>query len=230
MMSEAVMTLQRQGNSLLEEVSSLVVLDQESAAIASGYRQAVKGYLKRVEELTAPVIQATKQAVAAAMAQREGLRQPGVTAQTTLDQKLLAYDREVARQRAEAQRLAEEERQRLVDEAKLQAALDAEANGHPGQAEAILAAPEPPMPVLAPPAAMPEPAKTEGVWYRSTWEAHVVDFRALVQAWLDGKVPELALLPGQVALNDLARAKRSVDLGIPGVIGVEKRSVAGRAG
>jgi len=68
-----------------------------------------------------------------------------------------------------------------------------------------------------------EVPKVSGVGYRTTWSGELTDKAALIQAAASGNVQAAALLAvDQVALNRLATALKSTNLGVPGVRGVEK--------
>lgn len=83
------------------------------------------------------------------------------------------------------------------------------------------------MPIFTPPPQI-QPPKAEGVAFRSTWRADVVDLKALIMAVAAGKADVQCLTANQTYLNALARAQKSA-LAIPGVRAVEERTAAVRA-
>ena len=78
-------------------------------------------------------------------------------------------------------------------------------------------------------AATPYVPKVEGVSFRETWHAEVTDMGVLLSAILDGRAPIDAVEPAESWLNAQARARKSEDLGIPGVKGVKETSSSVRA-
>ena len=120
-----------------------------------------------------------------------------------------------ARALAEAARKQEEER-------KLAEAIAAEARGDKEEAEAIVSEPIEDVVVRV----EPEVAKIEGQFDRSSWSAECLDIEAtILWAAQDVKARACYLAHAQVALNAHARAKKSVDLGIPGVRGVKTTTI-----
>ena len=133
--------------------------------------------------------------------------------------KLLEYrqrkDQEAAeaRTKAEAAARAEAEKQR-----KKELALLAK-QGTKKQLREAKAAPLP----IAPVVVREEPQKISGVSFQTNWSAEVTDFKKLVKAVADGKVPLLALKPDQVWLNGRARADKDKFI-MPGVRAVGKKT------
>ena len=219
--------LKVQGESLAVEAGVLVIVDQPSFERASGMLRVVKDYLKKVEMLCEPVIRAAHSAHKAAVEQKRQLEEPALRAERAIKSVLTAYEQEQSRIRRDAELVAERERHRLEEDARLQAALEAEARGDAAVAENILVAPHPPIPVFSPPAIVLETPKAEGVSFRSQYRAEVTDLPLLIKAVAAGEAPIGALLPNLPMLNQMARAMKS-ELRIPGVRLIEERIAAVR--
>mgnify|MGYP001593207019 CR=1 FL=1 len=105
-----------------------------------------------------------------------------------------------------------------VPDRKLAEAIAAEARGDKEEAEAIVSEPIEDVVVRVEPAI----EKVEGSFDRSSWSAECFDLEAtILWAAQDVKARSCYLAHAQVGLNAHARAKKSVDLGIPGVRGVK---------
>lgn len=122
---------------------------------------------------------------------------------------------------------AEQERRRRADEARVQAELEArerdaretaalmaEEDGRPAEAETLLTQPSFVPPVQLPKASYVPPVA--GASSRGTWKAEVTDLTALLRAVAVGEVPVEALAANQTFLNQQARALKSA-LRYPGV-------------
>lgn len=120
---------------------------------------------------------------------------------------------------AEAERVAEEERQRLLKRADKQ-----EDVGHDIKASTLRTAAQQ---VVAP--AAPPPTKAAGAHEVTTWKAKLTDKTALIKAVAAGVVSESYLLPDMRALTEVARLEKKQDIGIPGVEGVSETGISSRA-
>lgn len=208
--------LQATGEALAVQAGTLMVTDQPSFELAGAMLQTVKGYRNRVGEILDPIIKKAHETHRQALEAKKKLEEPAVRAELAIKGALTAYEQEQARLRRQAEVLAEKERARLEEEARLQAALEAEARGDRKVAEKILEAPHPPAPVFTPPAILPAAPKAEGVSFRDQYRAEVTDLILLVKAVAAGEAPIGMLLPNLPMLNQMARALKE-ELRIPGV-------------
>jgi hypothetical protein len=245
MTTTAVETIQRDGDTLAQELAALVVQDAASYKVAGSYRVQIKAHLARIDDLTTPMLVAARANLKAAQEQDKALREPALAALKRIDALLSGYIEQERRAAAAAQAtVAEQQRQaqavadeiarqttaRLREEAAAARALDAEIQGVP--VESVPAPPVvvvKPAPVFVPPAIVAAPPKAEGVSSRELWGAEVTDFRALVQAVAEGTVEIAVLQPNTTVLNGLARTLRAA-LNLPGVTAVSKRIMAGGPG
>ena len=214
--------LRMRGSSLTDEVNALVITDAASFERAGGMLLAIKGFLARVAALFDPIDRAQIESRKVTIAQRKALEAPALALEATVKSRMVAHEQEQARIRREAEAIAEKERVRLEEEARLQAALEAEARGDVQVAENILEAPHPPTPVFTPPALVPAAPKAEGVSFRDSYRAEVTDLALLVKAVAAGEAPIAALLPNLPMLNQMARAMKE-ELRIPGVRVIAER-------
>lgn len=219
--------LQVQGESLATEAIGLLVTDQPSFELAGVMLQTVKGYLKKVGEVFDPIIRKAHETHHLSLEQKKKLEEPALRAERAIKMTMGTYEQAQDRLRRDAEALAEKERQRLADEAKLAAALEAEARGDDRGAERILAAPFTPTPIIVPVVQGPPPPKAEGVSFRSQYRAEVTDLALLVKAVAGGEAPVSTLQANLTALNGLARAMKE-ELRIPGVRVIVERVAAVR--
>ena len=198
------------------------VVDPESFDLANAALRSIKEFLRRVADLFDPIDAAQIAARKTTIVQRKSLEDKPKALELAQKAELVAYEQRQAAIRREAEALAERERRRIEEDARIQAALEAESRGEAKMAEAILEAPHPPMPVFAPPAIVPEAPKAEGLSFRSNFHAEVTDLPLLVKAVAAGEAPIGALLPNLPMLNQMARAMKQ-ELRLPGVRVVEER-------
>jgi len=220
--------LKTAGEGLAGQAKALRVGDEPTFQRAGVMLRAVKDYLARVGEVLNPIIQAAHKAHAEALAQKKKLEGPALEAERVLKTSMGTYQVEQERLARAAEAAAEVVRARLEDEAKLQAALDAEARGDGQGAERILEAATPPAPIIVPAAVSPPPPKAEGVSFRTNHRAEVVDLMALVKAVAKGEAALAYLEPNLPALNQAARALKE-ELKVPGVRVIAERIAAVRA-
>lgn len=202
-----------EGITLAAEIKELAVLDQDSFSLAGAYLLAVKEYRKKVAEIMDPVIKAAHQLHKTAMDQKKRLEEPALKAEGVLKGRMATYEAECRRRSLEAEDAARQEQARRSEEAQLQAALQAEANGDGLGAQAILEAPPP---ILFTPPPQVETPRAEGISFRDRYFVEVEDLRALAGAVAAGTVPVEAVLPNLVWLNGMARQLRE-QCRIPGV-------------
>mgnify|MGYP001601365998 CR=1 FL=1 len=238
MSTNQLQQVEHQGLAIVEQARALAVVDSESFQRAGLLRQGIKAYLKKVEEVCDPVIEAGLRAHRAALKQKTILEAPALEADKLAMSRMVEYDQaQKARARAaelavqrererlefEARAKAEIERKRLeaaAEERMVAEALEAETHGDTEAAARILAAPPAPVVVVPEPIFVPSPQiempKAEGISTREVWRAEVVDLPALIAAVAAGQQSLALLLPNQVALNQMARAQKGM-LAIPGV-------------
>lgn len=208
---EAVKEIEQRELSLRSQAEILKISDQKDYDYANQIGKQVAIALKKVDEFCDPVIEAAHKTHKAALEQKKKLAAPFEAIASTIKTKMIAYYRaeqeRIARERKEAEEKAkkEAEEKALAEAQALQDAGMAEA------ADAILDAP-----VAVERVNIPEIPKPDGISYRETWSAEVVDLMTLVKAVAEGKAPIAYLEANTQALNTAARAfKGTVE--IPGV-------------
>jgi len=218
-------------NALTSEVDTIVVDSPETKAEAAVLLVDIRGYIKtlksRFDVIKKPLNDARSKLLAE---ERVTLSAPTALA-ADVQRRILAYDQE---QEAERQKQIRKEQADAL--AKQQAARDAEvkelrdvAKAAPkpvaqklrAQAKQIKAEPLAVVAVEAPPAVV-----TPGMSKRTTYDAKIVDVRALVNAVTAGTVSidvlePLKLIDNHPTLNDLARKSKG-KMEIPGVAVVKK--------
>jgi hypothetical protein len=129
------------------------------------------------------------------------------------------WDREQERIRKEAERKLAEAQRKQEEEARLNAAIDAEASGSKAVADAILDMPTEQAPVVLPKAT---PKVAGGPVFRTVWGFEVTDFDALVRAVAEKKVSPNVLQVNETILRKMAEALKDT-LNIPGVRAFSRR-------
>ena len=219
-MSAGLAALDEESLAIAGQGEELAVIDQASFNRAAGFLQTIKAYLRRVGEIMDPIIQQAHETHRVALGQKRKLTEPALEIQRTLNGQVVSYERAVERRRLEAAAETQRQVERIQDDLKLGAAVEAEKRGDPARAERILAGPPPP--VLVPPVEVVPPARAEGLSFRNDWSAEGVDLILLAQAVAERRVPVHYLQPNQTALNQAARAMKEA-LDIPGVRAVVTR-------
>ena len=194
------------------QANDLKVEDEESYSFAGAMLVNIKGLRREIDETFGPIITKAHAAHKEAVAQRKRHEAPLIEAEGTIKNRMAVYH-------AELERLRQIEEARLQEEADLAEATEAEAEGDTERAEAVLNGGGTTAVSLAP------TAKPEGVSFRENWRCEVTNLRQLVEAYLDGKVPEDVICADMKVLNASARALKG-SLNWPGVKAVKTTSVA----
>lgn len=237
--------LEAHAASLTERLPRMLVRTTDEFEAAGAVLVEVARYLKRVDALTGPTIDAAKASLAAAQALRARLRDPAVTLKEALGRRMADYEQALREAQRRADEDAKRERDRLLAEeharhVAAQAALRAEADARTlaaaeraeaaGNAElaekiidqrTIITPPEPRAVFVPRPPETPLP-RASGVSFRDNWTAVVENLGELIQAVATGAQPEHVLQPNQSVLNSMARALRE-GLKIPGVVARNQR-------
>jgi hypothetical protein len=214
--------LAKRGNSALELVASFVVDSKETYELAAEELQAIQKREKTLNDqrmsITRPIDEAKTNVMSLFRPATDALAQAGAILKT----KMLGYaqeqQRKAAAERAESERLAQEERSRLEAQA---AALAAEGRAGEAEVKHQIAA----MIVAAPPATETTAPKVAGISTRSVVDFELVDLLALVQ--------HVALNPELVGLLQIDSVKvrahvKSLGLACktPGLRVFDKASIA----
>lgn len=194
------------------------VTDPESFEHANAALRSIKEFLRRVAELFDPIDAAQIAARKTTITQRKSLEDKPKALELAQKGELVAYEQRQAEIRRLAEAEAERQRRKLEEDARIQAALEAESRGEAKVAEAILEAPHPPTPVFAPPAIVPEAPKAEGLSFRSIWEFEIIN---------EALIPREYLKPDEKKIRGVVTAMREAS-NIPGVRAFEKRIASSR--
>ncbi len=224
------------GAEIIEAMAGVpaVVSDEISKAKAIEDLNFAKAYVRDGHSVLDPIVAERHRFWKEGVAERDRLLGPAEDVATQRSRVVLAYDQEQRRLADVAERKRQEEIQKQEQAQKdaLKKAADLEAKGKPKEAQKVLAkadaaiASAPP-----PPAAPPPPSKTKGV--RKTWSPEVTSIKDLCRAVADGKVPEIYVEANLSVMRPIATAKgksaaenaTTIELGIPGVVGVSKESL-----
>lgn len=199
------------------------VTDAESLNRAGELVRSIKEFLRRVADLFDPIDTAQIAARRVTIAQRKLLEDGPMALDKAQRAEMGAYEEGERKKVQDAEVAAAKERQRLEDDARLKAALAAEAVGDVQTAARILDAPKPPLPVTVPLVVRPTPTKTDGFAFKTNYGAEIEDLKALVAAVAAGAAPLEYVLPNLTTLNQAARTLKE-QLLIPGVRLVKNRT------
>jgi hypothetical protein len=204
----------------------IVVRNEDEKQLALKDRALAKEYQKKVHEAVDAFVDASHKAWKANVAQRDKLLAPGEALDESASRAVLEYDNKIRAEakKAEVQRQRLEEEKRQKEEEALRKAAELRAAGDAKGAAKVLKAADKEI-LKAPPPPPPPPAPTKTAGMRMLWSATVVNLKALAQAVAEGRAPETVIAPVMPILNAMAKATKSRDLGIPGVIGEEKPSL-----
>lgn len=208
-------------DALLQEVAALKITNDVDEGNAVAARQLAKEFEAQADALFNPTINAANATHKKALAAKRASLGPIIMLRKAIDSKLATYHTAKERAAAEERRRLQAEQAKLDEERRLAAALEAEAVGADTVADAILEAPPAPKAVHVP------VTKPDGISYRTTWVARVVNIRALLTHALTADAEMEALVSlNMPELNRRARAhKDSRGEVLPGVVAVPKKTV-----
>lgn len=204
--------------------NQLKIVDRTSCEQASRDLVAIKELQKEADESFDPIIRKAHEAHKEAIAQKKRITDPLVLAETALKSKISEYleserqarEEEERRLRAEADRLAAEQREAEIEEA--------EAAGASSEEIEVLA--QAPLSV-APVVRWSAPPKVNGISSRELWHAEVTNFEALVKFVAQNTQFRNLLQANPVAIGAMARTLRSA-MNVPGVKVWRETTVATR--
>lgn len=199
--------LEPQALALVNEAKGLVITTSQDFSLADMYLSRNRSMQKAWEEFTRPNCDAAHTAWKAAIAVRDRVLNPLKEWELSIKDKMKVWKHEQDRIRLDAERKANEE-------ARLQAALDAERAGENGHADALLNETAMVAPVILPPVT---PAGTKAT-FRKVWKYVINDEKLVPDEY---KLIDTAKI-GQVVRALGAGAK------IPGVTVYAEDQVAGR--
>ena len=213
--------LRSEGSAIVTQANGLVVTTKAEDAVAQDLWKACSDAEKKVHKRLDFIVKQANDTHKSLTTLRRELIKPFAEGKAIIGRKCGEYEREErrkaekkAREIAEKERKAEEERQLL-------AAVQAEDEGDAEAAEEIINEPiQVPTVVVK-----PEVAETAGVGRRTSWHAEVTDLKALIK-YVSENDEWLSLVQVNMsALNGLARSQKG-KLRIPGVKAVEERDFA----
>lgn len=212
-----------EGLTLLEQAKGLAasIKDDTSFTAACEFRATInKARAARFDKLD-PIRKKLYSAYKDYMALMDEVLDPFDQSIRTIDRPIADYNHK-REQEAEAERERQRRAaQKVADDAKLAAAMEAQATGDTARAEAIL---EKPTRVVAP--RVPEPPKVKGMAFKENWKIDsMINMRVLVKAIAEGNAQIELVMPNMPVLNQLAKALKD-KLNIPGVKAISENVVA----
>lgn len=223
-----------QPTAIVAEMAPIVALarnfevkDVESDRIAQEYEQRIRRAERSWTDYCEPARKAADEMKKRVLSLRDGILGPWAQARRIFSEKSVAYQTEQRRIAEEEQRRLQEKARKEEEERQLAAAQEAQDQGDPEGAEAIVSEP------VTPPVIHVEPqiARVEGVSSRTLWEPEITDARACIRYLLDrpewGAIWDRFIPLLVTILRPFATAQRQA-LSIPGVRAVSKTSRATR--
>lgn len=174
------------------------------------------------EDLVSPAVESAFKAHKAICMVREEIAGPLKQSKKMVGNAMATWDFQQKQKAAEEARKQAAILRKQQEDAALAQAQQLQDSGHKELADAVMDQPIH-TPVFSPPT-----PKADGIGFRSTWSAEVLDFNALVIAVAAGKVPLAALKVDPVFLNRQASSLKN-ELRYPGVRVSENRVAAVRS-
>lgn len=206
-------TVKNEGLDLVKKARDLAnITNPEEFRLAAEFRKLVNGFEKQAVAKAKPIRDATTAAWKAGIKLVDEAIAPFLEVKSILDGPITEWTREQDRLR----RVEEEKRmaaaKKLAEEDQIARAEEAAKSGDHDRAEAIIA-----QPIAPPPVIMPKPEKVEGVSIVKHYGVdEVIDIRRLAQACLGGDIPIDAIQPNMTFLKKMATATKGT-MKIPGV-------------
>jgi len=215
-----------------EQARAVAIVDAPSYGGAAALLQGIKALRKQIADVFSPHVKRAHEAHKALVKEQADAEAPLTEAELIIKRGLVAYDSEQERLRQIEQRRLQDEARKVEEARRLEEAAamerEAVATGDTqlqADAEALIAEPV----YVAPCQVEKATPKVNGLSFRTTYSARVVDKLKLVQ-WVAANPQFLGLVSADmVALNGQARSLKMA-MQIPGVVVDEKRDVAARAG
>ena len=211
---------------IVEQAVNQVIVDTESYKNAGYLWNQIKDMKKVVDEVFDPTVKAAQKSFQSAHKSYDEARALKAKVFDPLDKAgkdiksiMSAYDEEQERIRRKAEIKLREEAMKQEEEARLQAAIEAEKAGQKEAAERIMEEPIIEPVVIAP---KTTPKLNGGPVYQTRWNMEVTDFEALVSAVANKTISINALLPNEVFLRAQARSLKST-MNFPGVRAFSRR-------
>jgi len=198
---------------IIDQANAIIITNNESYTSAGELWKNIKQMKEEVDNVFKPIIEAAHKAHKEALSQKAKIYDPLDEAGRKIKSSMSAYDEAQERIRREKEIELRKEAMRIEEEARLQAAIQAEKAGQKEAAEKILEAP-----IVEPVVVVSKdiPKMSGGPVYRTVWDMEVVDFEALVKAGANKTISINALLPNEVFLRAQARSLKST-MNFPGV-------------
>ena len=197
---------------VLNDAKALRITTPPDYDLAVGFLRGVKALRQEIADTFDEPIAKAFAAHKATVAAKKRHDAPLDEAEGLVKRAMLAYKTEEDRKARELQAKLQAEARAQEEARRLEEAVQAEQAGQAAEAEALLEAPIEVPPVILPP---PVP-KVDGVSFRTTWNAELVNLAELIQAVAKGQAPMSLLIIDQTALREYARATKG-GVVVPGV-------------
>ena len=218
-MSTEMEKVKEESLTITNEAQAMVIIDDETNAIAANLLLGIKDLLKEIASVFDPIISKQHQAHKEACSQKKKAEAPLIEAENIINPKMGAYRVEQERKRQAEIRRQEEIARKLMEEQQLQDACEAEVSGNKEEAEAIIDCD-----LISPPVPKVEKLITpEGVAFRTNWYFEILDAVHIPRAYM---IPDEKVIGAIVRqMKDKAKTEKM----IPGIkVWCEKKAGRGR--
>lgn len=206
----ALAVVEEQWGDLAAQARALVVVDRHAWEVGCGLLTALKQVLRAIDAAFQGTIDAGLAAHRAALAARDGFKEPRLAAFNELKTKVAEWERQEERRLAEERRVAEAAARKEAEDRAMREAEALAAQGHTAAAEAVLTRSLDVQPVF-----VPEAPKAVGISFPTWWTFRIVNRDA---------IPRQYMAVNEVAIGKVVRAL-GMAANIPGVEVYETVSV-----
>lgn len=197
---------------MTEQADALVINSESTYRAASSFLLGVKALQKEVLDFFAPLKKSAQDAHKKLCAAEKEKAEPLIDVERKVKVRMLEYETEQRRIKAEHERKLREEARKIEEEARLKEATRLEAEGRQKEAERLIEAP-----IFTPPVTVAPPTpRVQGVKYVTTWRFRIVD---------ETLIPRQFLSVDEKKIGGVVRAMRG-EAQIPGVEVYEDRTIA----
>ena len=219
-MKNEIQEAETEAVTIVEKADSMVISDAKSYIKAGELWDAIKDFKEKIDEaIYKKWVKSTNSAHKEATTERNKFIEPLEKARKELKGRMIAYDDEQERIRVRKEIELRKAAFRIEENAKLQAAIEAEEAGQKEAVTHILEEPIVPPPVIAP---KTTPKLQGGPIYREIWDIEIFDKKLFVKAVAEGKISLNAVDPKMVFLRAQERSLKNT-MNLPGARAFSRR-------
>lgn len=218
-MSTEMEKVKEESLTITNEATAMVIIDDETNAVAANLLLGIKDLLREISKVFDPIISKSHLAHKEACSQKKKAEAPLIEAEAIINPKMGAYRQKQEQERQAEIRRQEEIARKVMEDAQLADAIEAEDNSDSVEARAIIDDD-----LLPPPIPKVEKVVTpEGVVFRENWYFEILDAV---------HIPRLYMMPNEKMIGAIVRQMKDVkkaEQAIPGIrVWCEKKPGRGR--